>query len=281
MININNAVTNILGTPGIITGLQADEPSPDLVQIGTIYIQSDTGTIQQSNGTSWDTIGGGSTPNINNVLAQGGVLTADRHIDLADQNFTFTNNGSTTAEQYGFNISPQNANLSFGNNDNKISIDTGASQIVTVLGGVTSGLNLINDSVNLGDFNNNINHTTLTVDYGNDLISTFINQTETGFKVEKALQTFGYHEINKEFGMQVTYETVSSAFNIYIGDINNNNNGTKLIIDDTSQEIALNSSLGKLVLDGSFTTTTAGGNSGKHLKITINGQNYKIALNNP
>ena len=80
---LNNGVTNVNGTPGINSNTFANRPAATDVAAGSIYIATDTGTIYQSNGATWSTIGGGggSTPGIDSVLAVGQSLTTGRTIN--------------------------------------------------------------------------------------------------------------------------------------------------------------------------------------------------------
>ena len=65
----------------------------------------------------------------------------------------------------------------------------------------------------------------------------------------------------------------------YLGDWNNFQNGTKIVIDDVTNEITLQQD--NLFLNGAITSGTSTGNSGQHLVLTINGTGYKIKLENP
>lgn len=58
-----------------------------------------------------------------------------------------------------------------------------------------------------------------------------------------------------------------------IGDVSGTYNNTTIGADDFNNTI--------IVTGNSITTATAGGSAGQHLKIKINGTNYKIALLNP
>lgn len=65
-----------------------------------------------------------------------------------------------------------------------------------------------------------------------------------------------------------------------IGDYDGIDDGTNIHINDSNQQVTIMAN-GGLFLNGSFTSGSAGGNSGQHLTITINGTAYKIALLNP
>lgn len=73
---LNNGVQNIKGTPGIITADFATAPAANFVAIGTIWIDSVSLNILQSDGNNWNTIGGaGSIPNLSQVLTAGNTAT--------------------------------------------------------------------------------------------------------------------------------------------------------------------------------------------------------------
>lgn len=85
---LNNGVTNVNATPGINSNTFANRPAATDVAVGSIYIATDTGTIYQSNGATWLTLGGGGgpTPGIDDVLAVGQLFTTGRTIN-ANTNF--------------------------------------------------------------------------------------------------------------------------------------------------------------------------------------------------
>jgi hypothetical protein len=89
-ITLSNGVNNVNATPGINSNTFANRPAATDVAVGSIYIATDTGTIYQSNGTTWQTLGGGGgptpTPGIDDVLAVGQLFTTGRTIN-ANTNF--------------------------------------------------------------------------------------------------------------------------------------------------------------------------------------------------
>ena len=65
-----------------------------------------------------------------------------------------------------------------------------------------------------------------------------------------------------------------------IGDVTGSGNNNQLIIDDNAEQFTFVTE----VLDfngGNLQSNTSGGNSGEHLVITLNGNQYKIKLENP
>jgi len=74
---------------------------------------------------------------------------------------------------------------------------------------------------------------------------------------------------NREEGIIVDNVNFSYKF----GDFDNLNFGTSIHVNDANKKIEL--------LGSFLTTTSAGGNSGNHLKLTINGTEYVLQLLNP
>lgn len=73
-IRLNNGVANVKGTPAMITADFATAPAASAVAIGTIWIDTVSHNILQSDGGTWNTIGGGgATPNLQNVLDAGNI----------------------------------------------------------------------------------------------------------------------------------------------------------------------------------------------------------------
>lgn len=72
-------------------------------------------------------------------------------------------------------------------------------------------------------------------------------------------------------------------YNFYVlGDYDSNNNGTQIQVDDTSKQIYILNNSGYFdFADPAFLSGSAGGSSGDHLIVYVNGTQYKIALLNP
>ena len=78
----------------------------------------------------------------------------------------------------------------------------------------------------------------------------------------------------------ISMEFNAGRSNVKLGDVNAQQNATYMIIDDLSQEIL--SRTENLVFQGTnIQSNSSSGNSGEHLVITLNGNQYKIKLENP
>ena len=58
-ISVNNGVTNIANTPGIITDIIANRPAANNTAIGTIFISTDTKAIYSNVANAWVQVGKG------------------------------------------------------------------------------------------------------------------------------------------------------------------------------------------------------------------------------
>lgn len=263
MIAFNNGVANVRQTPGISADTLTNRPVATVVAVGTIYITTDTNNIYRSDGENWVLIGSGSgvAVGIDSVLAVGQALTTTRQIDLANNTLQFVDNSQafTDVAQFVYN------DIRLGNNN------TGCKLLI-------SGLSFFTQS---GAQNKGIN---LDFDTGTYILGTeqhFIEVSET-----KIIRTY---LDSVKFGLQIDKNANRSILGDYDGSTN------KIIVDTSS--IQLNSDTAivmgtnnitpftigatSITLNGAnLSATTAGGASGKHLKITLNGVAYKIALNN-
>jgi hypothetical protein len=113
--------------------------------------------------------------------------------------------------------------------------------------GNTGGMNLVVDNTNriitIGDTENLANSTTIIVNDNSGLIKT----------------QYG----NLDFGLKLDF-------------INN-----KYTLGDTTEYIGIDTANNTLIAGANLLSGSAGGASGQHLKININGTNYKIELRNP
>lgn len=75
---IDNSVKNKKDTPSITSDVAANLPAATDVPVGAIYIETDTGTIKQSDGITWQILGGGGGPgtqDLASVLSIGNTAT--------------------------------------------------------------------------------------------------------------------------------------------------------------------------------------------------------------
>jgi hypothetical protein len=111
------------------------------------------------------------------------------------------------------------------------------------------------DRVYIGDWNTLRNGTSIFINDTAFLISTYTNNIESGIKIDNSATGNGRQPV------------------VSIGDHNFVDKGTTFIVDSVND---------KFEFKGTFiTTTSASGNSGNHLKVTINGTPYVIELKNP
>ena len=136
-------------------------------------------------------------------------------------------------------------------------IDDGNSSIYTNTAlGLTSGISINNNGASLGNKNSS-GYLFLLCDYTNNIISTYNSfSTDTGLKLnfQNKIYTFG-------------------GFNA---------NGNIIEINDDTAFNTIKFETSNLIFNGAaLESGTSGGNSGQHLVITLNGNQYKIKLENP
>lgn len=289
MITFNNSVTNINQTPGIISAPTAEQPAANQVLLGTIFINTTTGAILQSNGATWYSIGGGgSTPGIDDVLTVNQTLTDNREIDIDIYNLEFFSSGT----QIGY-LAP--TSIEFGVVGNaRFAIDNVSFLIYTAFNGLPIGTkcDFDNKIFSFGDFNNInfgtkfiINDDLKQIKVTNDanVISGLLLDIDNDQFQFGNEQYFFYANSNgsvlqsftgsQKYGFEITDTTVE------IGDYNITG-GCAIYLDTTPKEITFTTE--KLSYNGTaISATSAGGNSGKHLVIYLNGSPYKISLLNP
>jgi hypothetical protein len=149
--------------------------------------------------------------------------------------------------------------------------------------------------VKLGDFNNYVNGTSFTIDDENNTIISTIGNLMNGIWVTPSFTVLGQTNISQYLYLSIDYgnNTISTFDTAAVNDgfkldfTNNiyqfgsfNSAGNYIEINDTNNSIEL------LTTNLNFTgaalqSNTAGGNSGEHLVINLNGTQYKIKLENP
>jgi hypothetical protein len=255
MISFNNGVANIEQTPGIAANTAALQPAATIVPVGTIYIQTDGGKIQRSNGTTWIDLGGGSgtTPGIDSVLGVAQLLTNNRSINT--NGFVFSINSGADAMlqlNYDYQI--------LGNlNTSYIRVKQDTYQFLTGYNNVNRGIviDFFNKSYQLGEEGS---HLIIDANFGT------LNTKISGYK--QGLEFFtGY-----------TYK---------LGDYDGKFNGTLINVNDNATTIEMTAGtlfqvntdeinlVGGLTVGGTHTPT------GQHLKISVNGTQYTINLYTP
>ena len=115
---------------------------------------------------------------------------------------------------------------------------------------------------------------------GNHGIGLYLDFTNTIYKFgdynhNYLYTTFVIDDAIKEIRTEFTYGAfgfISNPDQAWLGDGFGNRNSTYISINDLAQRLEISANL----ISG-----TAGGSSGQHLKITVGGTDYKIALLNP
>jgi hypothetical protein len=217
---------------------------------------------------------------LNNLFFYGTTSSGMTYVNNANQEVSLLSNSQIYANLDGVNnvgyFGGAGARLNFDGNSNKCNIGDGNGnfngtyvEVDDLIGLIKTNptglkLDIANREYYLGDFNNISNGTSIKIDDFGKTIAIFQGGNDNGLVVN--LQSFRFS----------------------FGDYINSNNNTYLYIDDTAKLIQLYTNGGQvdtnadlLTFNGALTSSSAGGNSGQHLKVTINGNPYKINLLNP
>lgn len=300
----NNSAANILNTPGFISDVYASIPNASYLAIGTIFIATDTGAIYQTDGTNWISLGGGGgsqnldqvlnvgntssnyiilqdTPNIGSIASyQAGYFSInDNLLNVSITGDTTTGVPSLIIQQTNYFSSLKSDGIQYSN-DNNVTIsvanllNTLSTQFVlsqyeikTQYNNIDMGLflDMQNLAYYLGDYSLQNKSNFLIVDDTNEEIKTFMSGSGTGLYVDRELY--------------VKVGDYNGNINTNYTDWDNNNNS---ISNYTQTEFHY---IQQLRYDdggsGALISGSAGGNSGNHLVLIINGSTYKIALLNP
>lgn len=250
-LNFNNGVANIRQTPGIISNISANKPGAADVATGTLYISTDTGTIERSDGATWVSLGGGSTADLQTVLGNGNI--------------------STIGMQLYINGTPPNA---FALHDPGVSQWANYSNpdYIQILGYGTPTLNFTSNAFIRNDVAYQIEiqglpggdktvlgFDSLTRQNSGGTQFTRLNYSKTTIQTSNNVGIIG---LNIDFANRV----------YSVGDYFAQASSTFLGIDDLNQ---------RLFCSLNLRSATAGGASGQHLKIRVGTTDYKIALLNP
>lgn len=252
MIQISNGVTNILGTPSMISDTLANRPDGKDVATGTIFIDINTGNIYQSNGLSWYSIGGGGTTSgIQDVLSVNQSFNTNGNtIDLNGYNFSIKD----LIYPLEMQIFMSHADLFLGA-PSAASFQLGLSPtnlILSKFNGIAAGIYIDYDNIfySYGD-----NFYNIEFDTTNNFIETRGNNAKYGFQLVPEKVTIGDYAGTQSFPSYLQIDNGNGNFSI---------GAEQIILDGINLE-----------------TGTSSGNSGQHLKITLNGNNYVIKLENP
>lgn len=148
--------------------------------------------------------------------------------------------------------------------------------------------------VKIGDFNNYANSYSLIVDDANEYIKTQNTNGDNGIVITNSFTFIGAQNPtdNIYFSVDIGNSAISSYYNTFQDGIDLDfvarnfrlggfNVGTTFLeVNDNIGSFTFNTS--NLVFTGAaLQSNTSSGNSGEHLVITLNGTQYKIALQNP
>jgi len=181
------------------------------------------------------------------------LATSDNLIGVrqgANNNFLFAN---LSTDLYQFGKIYNGA----GNKDFCLEIDKTAGTLKTYYADVAYGINFDypNNIYKYGHPDNYIN-----IDATTKTIQTVLNTLNTGYSLDQSNLYYSF------------------------GDYNGTNNNTQIYCDDSNGELGLVMENTFSLSDngtGNIISATASGSSGDHLVVTINGNQYKIALLNP
>lgn len=108
---------------------------------------------------------------------------------------------------------------------------------------------------------------------------------DSNWTQDQPVDAAGYLETVDNIGTPFGFKYLIPAETVYMGDFDNSFNGTLITLKDNVGDIDLDASRVNFTTDtvtitGTVLSGTASGASGQHLRLTINGTIYKIALLN-
>lgn len=242
--------------------------------------------------------GGGTTINQTNQFIpyrRNGTTFFDSNLyNDQDSIFLTTATAGDTANAVGIKVDFTNRMYFLGDynaisNGTYLNVSESNQQIYTSNQGINIGLklNFANNQYKFGDFEGYSNFTFINVNDQNQEIRltsqgfVFIGDTDnnhngTYLTIDDNIQYVSTVNQGATKGLYLDFDNKVYQF----GDFNNVNSGTSFIIDDASTKMTFNTQFLNFV-GASLSSNTAGGNSGRHLVLTLNGTQYKIALLNP
>ena len=216
-------------------------------------------------------------------------------LNSSAQTFITSFNGNEVGLQFDFSVNRYFfGDFDFVFNGTSLTIDD-SNQVIKTYGQSTEiGLKLdFNNGVYLfGDMNFIVNGTSFVIDDGNQIIKTVGANNDVGLKLDfpNAQYLLGdFNNNNNGTHLFITdlaeiilsvnrnnYRGLKLDFGnlqYWLGDYSSTTNGYWLLMDDGNGQLVFN---GANLISG-----TASGNSGQHLVIVLNGNPYKIKLENP
>lgn len=181
------------------------------------------------------------------------TLTGTKIKDTYPSLLKFSNNGSL--DPYFLNI------ISDGLGNNTPLLISGAefgTQIpaTSVPYGFSAQL-FFNGNVILGDYAGQFNKVFLSLNDFNKNLCTYNNNLAQGLNIEFTNKTYSF------------------------GDFNSVDNGTSIVVDDTAESVTITAEQDLSFVGAGMENTSAGGTSGKYLRILLNNNEYKIELLDP
>jgi hypothetical protein len=308
-LNVNFGIINQKGSPAFYQDLYADIPNPGF--LGRIFIGTDNFNIYRDTGTTWDLISGGAGSvnpgNFYMPYVNSGAFANSYLYNKSDENYL---SSIFLTKKVGLHLNFSGAIYTFGefdfvNTGTKLIINAASSLIEVKNQNVTNGISLdfFNDIFIFGDCKNYSHGANINFDQGQGLTYTKYENQQIGLKFK--FKTFEYFFGDFNHTKKGTYVDINDGtgyikthFDIYnvglsvdfstnkfiLGDYEATGGKTRVLVDDSSTQVFLYANNPIQLNDnstGNMISTTAGGNSGKHLKLTINGVSYKIELKNP
>jgi len=315
-IQFSSPVTNQKASPAVYASSLATRPSPQLP--GRIFVDTDNPStgMYRDTGTAWVQIssGSGGTPDLQSVCNVGFLTDTDMTFlysdsldtskigflnqDVGDFSFDIIKKPSelfciralkpsTVNEEMELIFdAPSNViKTNYNSIDYGLLIDFGSSELYLgdLSGATLSVIEMIGRNINIRNINNNFS---LKFDDNNaEIVSTF-GGPDVGMKLsftanEYLFGDFGYvfngHSLIIDDGGEIIYTKGSNTQNGLILDFGSE----KFTLGSTTEYIGIDTLNNTLIAGANLTSGTSGGNSGQHLKININGTNYKIELKNP
>lgn len=319
MFGLENSANNFGASAGLLANTLANRPVQ--AALGTLFVGTNNLILYRYNGSTWDIIGGGgisSATNGLNVNASqvrlGGALITNTQIETSNFSLDFYASSTSTAQFKVTNAAPiselayftsistfndggvyignnelrgtiqsksfatqtptelrinyDGGSIQLGNGNFGMMLDDATPMIQTMYSGVPYGLvmNFDTNYFTLGNADEG-----LQIYLGNkEYLLGDVGGVNNGTKfliddADRIIQTYG----GNEQGLYLDF----SNRQFKLGDYMNNQNGYWLMIDDVNEELIFNGT--------NLESSTAGGNSGQHLVIVLNGNPYKIKLENP
>ena len=136
-------------------------------------------------------------------------------------------------------------------------------------------LDFVNFQFIFGDINNDFNGTKILMDDNYRYINIIANPIT--FWIDGLMNVSYFNYNGNDIGLKLDF-----ANNLYfLGDYNGLTNSTQIIINNGNKDITLWAENSLQLKGAGLQSASAGGSSGDHLVIYLNGTQYKIALLNP